>query len=55
VVEGTWNPSRLVVIEFPSLEQAERFYQSPEYRTARELRQNAAMVNMILIDGSEKT
>jgi uncharacterized protein (DUF1330 family) len=52
VIEGTWDPSRLVIVEFPTLAQAENFYQSPEYLAARTLRQNAAMVNMILIDGS---
>jgi uncharacterized protein (DUF1330 family) len=52
VIEGTWDPERLVVVEFPTLEQAESFYKSPEYLEARTLRQNAAMVNMILIDGT---
>lgn len=53
VLEGTWNPTRLVIVEFPTLKQAENFYQSSEFLAARELRQNAAMVNMILADGSE--
>ena len=35
VLEGTWKPNRVVVLEFPDLEQARRFYDSPEYRTAR--------------------
>jgi len=52
VIEGTWNPVRLVIVEFPTLGQAENFYRSPEFLEARALRQNAAMVNMILIDGS---
>lgn len=53
VLEGTWNPTRLVIIEFPTLAQAKNFYQSPEYLKTRALRQNAAMVNMILAEGSE--
>jgi uncharacterized protein (DUF1330 family) len=51
VLEGIWNPERVVMIEFPGVEDARRFYESPEFLAARELRQNAAMVNMILVDG----
>ena len=38
VLEGTWKPNRVVVLEFPDLEQARRFYDSPEYRNARATR-----------------
>jgi uncharacterized protein (DUF1330 family) len=51
VLEGTWNPARVVIVEFDSMQVAERFYQSPEFLAARALRQNAAMVNMILTEG----
>jgi uncharacterized protein (DUF1330 family) len=51
VLEGTWNPARIVIIEFSSMAEAEKFYVSPEFLKARQLRQNAAMVNMILTDG----
>ena len=29
-LEGDWKPNRLVVLEFPSLEQARRWYDSEE-------------------------
>ena len=29
--EGEWRPARLVVIEFPSMDAAKKFYASPEY------------------------
>jgi uncharacterized protein (DUF1330 family) len=51
VLEGTWNPARVVVIEFASMADAERFYSSEQFLAARELRQNVAMVNMILAEG----
>ena len=39
VLEGSdWRPQRLVVVEFPSMEKAKGFYESPEYRAAREAR-----------------
>jgi uncharacterized protein (DUF1330 family) len=32
VIEGSFTPKRVVVIEFPSLEQAKAWYHSPEYQ-----------------------
>jgi uncharacterized protein (DUF1330 family) len=51
LLEGIWNPDRVVVIEFDSVEDARDFISSPEFQEARLLRQNAAMVNTILVDG----
>lgn len=52
VLEGAWSkPPRLVVVEFPSVEQAKRFYASPEYRAAREARKEAATMNMLVVQG----
>ncbi|QEL64814.1 hypothetical protein OTERR_13380 [Oryzomicrobium terrae] len=52
VLEGHWTPpQRLVVVEFPSVEQAKRFYDSPEYRAAREARATAADMNMLVVAG----
>ena len=34
VLEGDWNPTRLVVLEFEDLEAAKRWYDSPEYQEA---------------------
>ena len=30
-LEGGWSPKRIAVVEFPSMEQALKFYRSPEY------------------------
>jgi uncharacterized protein (DUF1330 family) len=51
VLEGDWQPSRVVVLEFKDAETARRFYDSPEYRAARGERSGAARMNMILADG----
>lgn len=51
VLEGTWRPKRLVVIQFDSVEQAKRWYNSPEYQAAIPLRQRAAKTNFILVEG----
>jgi uncharacterized protein (DUF1330 family) len=51
VLEGGWQPNRIVVLEFPDADAARRFYDSPEYRAARALRAGAAAMNVIVVDG----
>ena len=51
VLEGDWKPGRVVVLEFPTLEAARTFHDSPEYRAAREKRKGAAKMNMIAVAG----
>ncbi len=50
-LEGTWNPRTIIVVEFPSLEQAHIWYRSPEYASALEVRDKALSRNLILVDG----
>jgi uncharacterized protein (DUF1330 family) len=52
VLEGDWQPDRMVVLEFPSVEQARRFYDSAEYRRARQARESAAVMRMVLVEGT---
>ena len=51
VLEGDWQPDRVVVLKFPSVEQARRFYDSPEYKQARDAREGAAVMRMVLVEG----
>ena len=51
VLEGDWQPRRLVLLEFPDLEAAKRFYESPEYQEAKRLREGAAGLNMVAVEG----
>jgi len=51
VLEGKWTPSRLVVVEFPDLETAERWYESEAYQEAKSLREGAARLNMVAVEG----
>jgi uncharacterized protein (DUF1330 family) len=49
---GDWKPSRLVVIEFPSQEQLEKFAASPEYQPVAAIRKSAAnMISSIVVEG----
>ncbi len=52
-LEGDWSPTRIVELKFPSVEDAKRFYQSPEYRAARDARQGAAVMRMIVVEGAD--
>jgi uncharacterized protein (DUF1330 family) len=51
ILEGDWQPKRLVLLEFPDLEAAKRFYESPAYQEAKRLRDGAAGFNMVAVEG----
>jgi uncharacterized protein (DUF1330 family) len=53
-LEGTRDDRRVVLVEFNSVEDAQRFYESPEYTLARDLRKHAAMnVQLVVVEGFE--
>jgi uncharacterized protein (DUF1330 family) len=51
VLEGTWHPRRLVLLEFPSVEVAKQWWASEDYRPAKELRQATSVGDMIVLEG----
>ena len=51
LLEGTWMPSRLVIVEFDSVERAQQWLNSPEYAEARKMRHRTADTNMVVVDG----
>lgn len=51
VLEGDWTPERIVLLKFPTPDAAQAFYDSPEYGAAREAREGAATMRMVLIEG----
>jgi uncharacterized protein (DUF1330 family) len=51
VLEGMVQPKSVVVIEFESMEQARRWYTSPEYAKTIPVRQQAANASLNLVDG----
>jgi uncharacterized protein (DUF1330 family) len=51
VLEGDWRPKRLVLLEFEDLEAAKRWYDSPEYQEARQLREGAATLHVVAVAG----
>ena len=51
VLEGDWNPSRIVILEFPDLATAKEWYASERYQDAKRLRDGAARLNMVAVEG----
>ncbi|WP_455372229.1 DUF1330 domain-containing protein [Limibacillus halophilus] len=46
-----WSPERLVIIRFPSMEQARGFLESEEYAPVRAIRQAAADCTLSIVEG----
>ena len=44
------KPNRIVVIEFPSVEAAEKFYRSPDYQAAVKVRQKASKGRLYIVE-----
>ena len=50
-LEGGWSPKRLVLLEFPSMEQALKWYRSPEYAPLIKLRQKTSRGKLVALEG----
>ena len=51
VLEGGWQPERLVVIEFESVAAAHAWYDSEDYHAACDVRKGAGNWRMVVVDG----
>ena len=51
VREGGWTPTRIVLLEFPSMDHARRWYDSPEYAPLLAMRLKASKSNLVIVDG----
>src|SRR5688572_9870377 len=50
-LEGPWQPKRTVIVEFPSVERAKAWWDSPEYAPAKALRRATSEGSLILLEG----
>ncbi len=51
-LEGSWRPNRVVLLKFPTYEQARAFYDSELYREARRARAGATeYFNLVVVEG----
>lgn len=53
-LEGSWSPKRLVILEFPSVDQAKTWWASTEYERAKALRHATARSRMIVVEGVDQ-
>ena len=51
VLEGTWSPKRCVVLEFPTMQQFDTWWNSPEYQPLRALRERTTRSHLIVTEG----
>ena len=51
VLEGDWQPTRLVMLEFEDLTAAKRWYESEVYQEAKKLREGAAHLRIVAVQG----
>jgi len=50
MLEGGWDPERLVILEFPTLERAREWWASEAYRLPKQMRQESATTRMIVVE-----
>jgi uncharacterized protein (DUF1330 family) len=51
VLEGDWQPKRMVLLEFDDLDAVKRWYESPGYQEAKQLREGAATLSVVAVEG----
>ena len=51
VLEGGWEPRRLVILEFESIARAREWLDSPEYGAIKHIRHTCATSTMVIIEG----
>ena len=50
-VEGGWNPKRLVLLEFPSVDHVKKWLNSPEYRQVAPIREHSTHSRAVIVEG----
>jgi uncharacterized protein (DUF1330 family) len=53
-LEGDWGGLRVVLSEWPDMDAARRYWNSPEYAALKELRSGTGRFRVILVDGINK-
>lgn len=51
VLEGDWQPHRLVIVEFPDMDSLMAWYDSPEYARLKAIREKCASTRIIALEG----
>lgn len=51
VIDGSWNPKRLAIVAFDSMEQARSWLASPEFKELDGIRTSSSNINLVLVEG----
>lgn len=51
VLEGTWAPKRLTIIQFDSVERCKAWFNSPEYAPFKEIRKRTTRAKLLVTEG----
>ena len=51
VIQGSWTPTRLAIVEFESMEQARAWLNSAENHALDDIRTRSSNINMVLVQG----
>jgi len=51
VLEGDWEPHRLVIVEFPDMASLMNWYKSPEYSRLKAIGERCAKTRIIALEG----
>jgi uncharacterized protein (DUF1330 family) len=54
-IAGDWAPERVVLIQFPSVDHVNQWWNSPEYKAISGLRERSTRAKAILVEGIENT
>lgn len=50
-IEGDWKPRLLVMIEFPTMEALQKWYDSDDYKPLLEMRMRSTHTNAVVVEG----
>ncbi len=53
VIEGDWQPKRLVIFRFPDRQAIHNFFDDPDYADLKALRLRTATSSIIAVDGMD--
>lgn len=51
LLEGAWQPKKVVILEFPSMARARKFYHSEDYKPLLALRAGSTHSEVVLVEG----
>ena len=54
IYEGDWIPRRIVILEFPSLEAWEAFYNGPIYQGLKSIRDECSSARLVAVQAMQK-